>query len=105
MAAGDVTLVNTAGKKPMAPVYIDRLTVEGPLSYATGGHALSLSTKLRGRSVVAVVVAAVGAGATAKHGRYDYVADKLIFTTEAGVEVTATTDLTGQILDIVVYSN
>ena len=105
MAAGDVTLVSTAGKSASAPTYVDRLTVEGPASYATGGHALALSTKLPGRSVVAVIVAAVGAGANAKHGRFDYVAGKLIITDEAGVEIAATTDLTGQILDIVVLSN
>ncbi len=104
MAAGDVTAVTKAGHRPMAPLYVDRLTVEGPASYATGGHALSLSTKLVGRNVRAVVVASTGAGASAKHGRYDYVADKLLFLTEAGVEIAATTDLTGQILDIVVFS-
>lgn len=110
MAAGDVTLVSTGGRKPTAPTYIDNVDVEGLASYTTGGQALGLALKLPGRSILAVIVKEVGAGAAAKHARFvgdptlTVPTDKLIFVDEAGAEIANTTDLTGQVIKLVILS-
>jgi len=105
MAAGDVTLVDTAGNKPSAPTFIDQVTVEGPASYASGGHVVGLAALLPGsRTVLGAVVLPESANANAQWGEYDEGNDKLIITDLAGTEVAATTDLTGEVLTLIVYS-
>jgi hypothetical protein len=106
MAAGDVTLVDTAGNKPSAPTFVDAVDVEGPASYATGGHVLGLAALIgEGKTILGAVVLPEGANANAEAGEYDEGNDKLIIRSLAGVEVTAATDLTGQVLRLLVFSH
>lgn len=106
MAAGDITLVETAGNKPSAPTFVDQVDVEGEASYVSGGPVLGLQALLPGnRTILGALVMPKAANANAQWGEYDVVNDKLITTSLAGVEVTGATDLTGQVLTVIVFSH
>lgn len=105
MAAGDITLVDTAGNKPSAPTYVDQVDVEGAASYVAGGPVLDLAGLLPGtRTILGAVVMPKSANANAKWGEYDVANDKLKTTGLDGTEVAGATDLTGQVLTLLVFS-
>ena len=57
MAAGDVTLIATAGGKPSAPTFTAEVNYEGPAQYLTGGMAIDLAAELpEGATIVGVTV-------------------------------------------------
>jgi hypothetical protein len=99
MAAGDITLVATAGTKPSAPLYIDRITVEGPASYTTGGWdpSAALAAKLPGRIIKDIRLDTNIANADANgEAVYLHASGKIQYLDDAGAEVANATDLTGQ---------
>lgn len=109
MAAGDITLVNESGFKPQAPLAIDTVDVEGQASYTTGGLKLDLNDPLaipllRGRLIRSVIVNAAFGNSNAKFGQYDAANDKLVFLDGNFAEISATTDLTGEVLRLTVIS-
>lgn len=105
MAAEDVTLITQAGQKPSAPTFVDVVDVEGEASYTTGGLVIGLQALIgEGKTILGVLIPYVVGNGDAKWGQYDAANDKLIALTAAGAEVTATTDLTGQVLRLYVLS-
>lgn len=52
--AATITFQLNAGKQPRAPLFVDRIRVEGDASYPTGGYDLGLATLLPGKTVLGV---------------------------------------------------
>lgn len=107
MAAEDVTLVATGGQKPSAPTYIDRVTIEGPASYTTGGWdaAAALAAALPGRSIQDVRLdTKIGNGDADGEAVYIHATGLIQYLVAAGTEVGSTTDLTGQTHTAIVIS-
>lgn len=52
--AATVTVQATGGKQPMAPLFVDRIKIEGDTSYpqTTGGYDLALAANLPGKTVI-----------------------------------------------------
>lgn len=106
MAAEDVTLVATAGQKASAPTYIDRVTIEGPASYPTGGWdpSAALALALPGRSIQDVRLDENDGNANAVRGLFVHASGLIRYLDEAGAEVANTTDLTGETHTAIVIS-
>ena len=105
MAAEDIELIATGGQKASAPTYIDRITVEGPASYTTGGWDANaaLAAALPGRSIQDVRIdenQAVGA----QRGIYIHATGLIKYLVAAGTEVGNGTDLSGQVHTAIVIS-
>jgi hypothetical protein len=107
MAAEDITLIATGGQKASAPTYIDRVTIEGPASYPTGGWdpALALAAALPGRVILDVRLDEDEGNTNAVRGVYLHATGLIKYLTEAGAEVTNTTDLTGETHTAIVLSH
>lgn len=107
MAAEDITLVATGGTKPSAPTYIDRITIEGPASYTTGGWdpSTALAAALPGRSIQDVRLDVnIANGDADGAARYIHATGLIQYLVAAGTEVGSTTDLTGQTHTAIVIS-
>jgi len=108
MAAEDITLVATGGQKASAPTYIDRITIEGPASYPTGGWdpAAALALALPGRSIQDVRIdTKIGNGDADGEAIYIHATGLIQYLVAAGTEVANTTDLTGETHTAIVLSN
>lgn len=100
--AATVTVQATGGKKPMAPMFVDRIRVEGDNPYTVGGFFLDLATKLPGKTIL-------GLTATVHVGKdwgtsYDRANDKLkIYVVSTGAEAGAI-DLSTLDVELLVFS-
>ncbi len=89
--AATITLVQSAGKQPMAPTFARRLTVLGDVAYVAGGYSLGLATSFPNDTVVAVV--AQPFSAAPRTFEFDYATGKLKFLVAAtGAEVAGASD-------------
>ncbi len=106
MAAEDVTLVATGGQKASAPTYIDRITIEGPASYTTGGFdfAAALALELPGRSIQDIRLDPEDGNGDAVVGTFIHATGLIKYMTAAHVEVGNGVDLTGQVHTAIVIS-
>ena len=90
--AATIAVQETAGQRPSAPTFTERIDVTGDASYPTSGYDLGLATLFPGRTVVAVQ-ANPSLIAAAPFARFDYGTGFLLFVTEAGIEVANAVDV------------
>jgi len=86
--AATITHQNEAGEQPRAPLFIDRIRVQGDTSYpaSTGGYPLGLDTLLPGKTIIGVSNGIVIGGDIGCV--YDRANDKLkCFVISTGAEV------------------
>lgn len=102
--AATIAVQESGGAKPSAPQTVHRVLVTADSSYPTGGYDFALPLANQGENIIAVIVDTNEGNTNGKHGRYDYAADKLLWLTEAGVEVAGATDLTGETLTVTVLT-
>lgn len=82
MAAGDVTLIATAGGQPSAPLFVVEVNYEGE-AYVTGGLAIDLAAEIpAGATIVGVTVE--DRDLTGLKLEYDRVNEKLVAYTSNG---------------------
>lgn len=107
MAAEDITLVATAGQSASAPTYVDRVTIEGPASYTTGGWdpSAALALALPGRSIQDVRLdTKIGNANADGEAIYIHATGLIQYLVAAGTEVSNATDLTGETHTAIVIS-
>ncbi len=98
------------GAKPLAPSFIDRLTVTADDSYpaATGGYPIDLSTELPGKTVVAVIPVMSSDGYLgwwdAQNGKLKFYYFNYDAADGPAIEVVNAADLTDVTLDLVILS-
>jgi hypothetical protein len=102
------TAVNTGGKAPSSPTFLDRIDVVLDSSYPTGGELLGLSAFIgKGKTILSVVargkVTSTGFPDVRVY-EYDSINDKLVALTEARAEVGAATDLSTITVELYVHS-
>jgi len=102
--AATIAVQESGGAKPSAPQTVHRVLVTADASYPSGGYAFALPQANAGENIVAVIVDVNEGNTNAKHGRYDYVNDKVILITEAAVEVAGAVDLTGETVTVTVLT-
>lgn len=106
MAIGAITVNETEGAAPSAPLFVDDLQFAGDGAYPTGGTADfegSVQAKLKqGRTVLGVIDIK---GVAGHYPVYDRATDKLLmFVRTTGVEVANGVDLSGTTFRILVIS-
>jgi len=102
--AATIAVQESGGAKPSAPQTVHRVLVTGDASYPTGGYGFALPQANAGENIVSVVAEPNEGNTNGKLARYDYAADKLLWLTEAGVEVANATDVQAETFIIHVFT-
>lgn len=96
---GDVLMQGSGGH------YKNVYTAVGPASYTTGGEAMDLATDADMKGTLGTCKFENNDGSGAYFAVYDYANNKvLFFVTATGVEVVATTDLSGLTVRLTISS-
>ena len=96
-----IAVQETAGQRPSAPTFTERMDVTGDASYPTSGYDLGLDTLFPGRTVVAVQ-ANPSAVAAAPFARFDYGTGFLLFIAETGIEVANAVNVAAATFEVIV---
>jgi hypothetical protein len=103
--AATITLQTTQGNQPMAPMFVERVRIQGDSSYVTGGYALGASTLFPGKTVIGATMQLVVSAAGDIGAVYDRTNDKVkAIVNSTGVEVANGADATALDVELLIFA-